>query len=133
MRRSEDRHGTAFSELSASFVEALGQACCLDDLTEILLEATDCFFRRYPSSENTRIVDKAIDYILRNYSDEKLNIPFLASQLYLSSGYLSLLFKKETSKTINPVSYTHLEWENRCLTGRGVSVGKSGGFPPVSA
>ena len=101
MRRSEDRHGTAFSELSASFVEALGQACCLDDLTEILLEATDCFFRRYPSSENTRIVDKAIDYILRNYSDEKLNIPFLASQLYLSSGYLSLLFKKETSKTIN--------------------------------
>lgn len=101
MRRSEDRHGTAFSELSASFVEALGQACCLDDLTEILLEATDCFFRRYPSSENTRIVDKAIDYILQNYSDEKLNIPFLASQLYLSSGYLSLLFKKETSKTIN--------------------------------
>lgn len=53
------------------------------------------------TSDNARYVRKAIDLIMKNYMDEKLTIAQLASQLYLSSNYLSLLFKKETGKTIN--------------------------------
>lgn len=45
-------------------------------------------------------VQKAADYIKLNYS-EKISIKEIADQLYLSTNYLSELFKKHTGKTIS--------------------------------
>lgn len=64
-------------------------------------DTDELLFVKNLSSESTPCINKAIDRILKNYSDEKLNISQLAGQLYLSSNYLSALFKKETGKTIN--------------------------------
>ena len=61
----------------------------------------ESFFIKNPSLESAPYINKAIDRILKNYSDEKLSISQLAGQLYLSSNYLSGIFKKETGKTIN--------------------------------
>lgn len=61
----------------------------------------ESFFIKNSSLESAPYINKAIDRILKNYSDEKLSISQLANQLYLSSNYLSGIFKKETGKTIN--------------------------------
>ncbi|MDO4291925.1 MAG: response regulator [Eubacteriales bacterium] len=123
LRRQEERPGTVLSTLSASFVEALGQACCLDDLTETLSEAAECFFRQPLPSENSRLADRALRYIRENYADETLNIPRLAAQLYLSPGYLSLLFKKETGKTINQyLTETRISRARQLLADRSLSL-----------
>lgn len=41
-----------------------------------------------------------MQYILQNFQED-LTIEFLASQVYLSTNYLSSRFKAETGKTIN--------------------------------
>ena len=61
----------------------------------------ESFFIKNSSLESAPYINKAIDRILKNYSDEELSISQLANQLYLSSNYLSGIFKKETGKTIN--------------------------------
>ncbi len=61
----------------------------------------ESFFIKNSSLESAAYINKAIERILKNYSDEKLSISQLARQLYLSSNYLSGIFKKETGKTIN--------------------------------
>lgn len=65
------------------------------------VDSEEFFFIKNPSLENAPYINKAIDRILKNYSDEKLSISQLAGQLYLSSNYLSGIFKKETGRTIN--------------------------------
>ncbi|ADL53512.1 response regulator [Clostridium cellulovorans] len=45
------------------------------------------------------LIEKAKDYIHRNYSDSELNINDLCNHLHISQTYFSLLFKKETKMT----------------------------------
>ena len=50
------------------------------------------------------------DYILRDFASEDLSISKIASGLYLSPNYLSLVFKQETEKTINQfITETRME------------------------
>jgi two-component system response regulator YesN len=46
-----------------------------------------------------RLLEKAKDYINNNYSDTQLSIQKLADHLFISSSYLSLIFKKEAQET----------------------------------
>ncbi len=45
------------------------------------------------------LLKKAKDYVLGNYGDETLSIQKVADYLYISSSYLSMIFKKETGDT----------------------------------
>ncbi len=91
--------GTAGSAASANSATSADSAPAPDTRDENF--DVEFFFIKNPSLENAPYINKAIDRILKNYSDEKLSISQLAGQLYLSSNYLSGIFKKETGRTIN--------------------------------
>lgn len=50
-------------------------------------------------SSTQRLLEKAKDYIDSNYGDTQLSIQKLADHLFISSSYLSLIFKKEAQET----------------------------------
>lgn len=56
--------------------------------------------RVYRSKAYSRAIEDVMQYILQNFQED-LTIEFLASQVYLSTNYLSSRFKAETGKTIN--------------------------------
>lgn len=56
--------------------------------------------REYRSKTYSRAIEDVMQYILQNFHED-LTIEFLASQVYLSTNYLSSRFKAETGKTIN--------------------------------
>lgn len=45
------------------------------------------------------LLEKAKDYINKNYSDDTLSLQKLADHLYISACYLSMIFKKEADET----------------------------------
>lgn len=45
------------------------------------------------------LLEKAKDYIDKHYDDHELSVQKLADHLYISSSYLSLIFKKEANQT----------------------------------
>lgn len=45
------------------------------------------------------LLEKAKDYIDKHYNDHELSVQKLADHLYISSSYLSLIFKKEANQT----------------------------------
>lgn len=45
------------------------------------------------------LLEKAKDYIEKHYADHELSVQKLADHLYISSSYLSLIFKKEANQT----------------------------------
>lgn len=45
------------------------------------------------------LLEKAKDYINKNYSDDTLSLQKLADHLYISACYLSMIFKKEAGET----------------------------------
>lgn len=57
--------------------------------------------RKQLENKYSREVLKAIEYIKKNYDDKELKIDYIASYVGLSSARLSVIFKKETGKTIN--------------------------------
>ena len=48
-----------------------------------------------------RIINQVIEYIELHYQDMDLNLNRLAEEVFLSSSYLSALFKKGTGQTIS--------------------------------
>ncbi|MBT3319696.1 MAG: response regulator [Clostridia bacterium] len=50
-------------------------------------------------SATQKLLEKAKDYINSNYGDTQLSIQKLADHLFISSSYLSLIFKKEAQET----------------------------------
>ena len=66
-----------------------------------ILEVTEENIREYESflersmSESRNEVAAVKNYIYQHY-EEDLNLEMLAEKVYLSSGYLSFIFKKET-------------------------------------
>ena len=61
-------------------------------------------------------VEATKDYILHHYSEE-INLDILAKRLYLSTGYLSMIFKKETGENLNQfIKNTRLEKSAQMLS-----------------
>lgn len=78
---------------------------CCANITRIL-EVTEENIREYEKfinrsmSESRDEVAAVKNYIYQHYSEE-MNLEMLAEKVYLSSGYLSFIFKKETGMNLN--------------------------------
>lgn len=76
-----------------------------------ILEVTKENIRQYEKflersmSESGKDVAAVKDYIYRHYGED-LNLKMLAEKVYLSAGYLSFIFKKETGMNLN--RYIHV-------------------------
>ena len=57
-------------------------------------------FQEIRSGTKTRYVQETMDYIGKNCADPNLSVSQVASELGLSEGHLSHLFKKETGTTV---------------------------------
>lgn len=53
------------------------------------------------STEYSKPVVQAVEYIFKHYQEHNLTIKEIADQVYLSTGHLCGMFKKETGKTLN--------------------------------
>lgn len=69
------------------------------DVTEDSIREYEAFINR-SMSESRDEVTAVKNYIYQHY-DEDLNLETLAEKVYLSSGYLSFIFKKETGMNLN--------------------------------
>ena len=102
VQRAENYNNIGFIDMSGAYMEALGQTCCLDEISICMEDAARYYFcSKESGSQFSHIADKVTDFVLNHFEDEKLSISFIAGKMYLSPNYLSLLFKKETGKTIN--------------------------------
>lgn len=101
-QRAKSQDSVDFGDISAAALSALGEACCLEEMGECLKDTAKLYFNNKDSkSQYSQLSDKVAKYILDHYSDERLSISQIAGKMYLSPNYLSLLFKKDTGKTIN--------------------------------
>ena len=69
------------------------------EVTEENIKAYEAFLNR-SMSESRDEVATVKNYIYENYRED-LNLESLAEKVYLSSGYLSFIFKKETGMNLN--------------------------------
>lgn len=69
------------------------------DVTEENIKEYEAFLERSMSSSRNEVA-AVKNYIYQHY-DEDLNLDMLAEKVYLSSGYLSFIFKKETGMNLN--------------------------------
>lgn len=67
-------------------------------MSEILVDIAKRFSQKY-AQKNKKIVDDIIRYIEKKYMDD-ININKIAESVYLSSNYISVLFKQMTGTTI---------------------------------
>ena len=99
-----------------AYLTALSEACCLDELHALLKDAIHFYFISSSADNMSNISNKVTAYILENYSKENLSISMIASNMYLSPNYLSLMFKQETGKTINQfITETRIEKAKKLL------------------
>ena len=64
------------------------------------------------------------DYVLHHYGED-INLDVLAKRLFLSAGYLSMIFKKETGENLNQfIKNVRLEKAAEQLTGTDLTVGE---------
>lgn len=69
------------------------------EVTEDNIKEYEAFLDRSMSSSRNEVA-AAKNYIYQHY-EEDLNLEMLAEKVYLSSGYLSFIFKKETGMNLN--------------------------------
>ena len=109
-KRAEYHNKTLFVNMKNAYLTALSEACCLDELHALLKDAIHFYFISSSADNMSNISNKVTAYILENYSKENLSISMIASNMYLSPNYLSLMFKQETGKTINQfITETRIE------------------------
>ena len=86
-------------------------------------------------SDSRNEVAAVKNYISHHY-DEDLNLEMLAEKVYLSSGYLSFIFKKETGMNLNRfIRVFRMEKAKELLCGTGMKVAQISekvGFANVS-
>ncbi len=116
---------------------------CLYACQDILqiLDVTEENIREYEKfvkdsmSESRNEVASVKNYIYQHY-DEDLNLETLAEKVYLSSGYLSFIFKKETGMNLNRfIRVFRMEKAKELLCGTGMKVAQVSekvGFANVS-
>lgn len=79
---------------------------------QILVEQKEEIYRM----EYSRPVVQAMEYIFRHYQEHTLTIKEIADQVYLSTGHLCGMFKKETGKTLNSyITEVRIEEAKRLL------------------
>ena len=69
------------------------------EVTEDNIKEYEAFLDRSMSSSRNEVA-AVKNYIYQHY-EEDLNLEMLAEKVYLSSGYLSFIFKKETGMNLN--------------------------------
>lgn len=104
------------------------------DVTEENIREYEKFIKR-SMSESREEVAAVKNYIYQHY-DEDLNLETLAEKVYLSSGYLSFIFKKETGMNLNRfIRVFRMEKAKELLCGTGMKVAQVSekvGFSNVS-
>ena len=106
-----------------------------------ILEVTEENIREYEKflersmSESRNEVAAVKNYIYQHYGEE-LNLEMLAEKVYLSSGYLSFIFKKETGMNLNRyIKVIRMEKAKELLCGTNMKVAQVSekvGFANVS-
>jgi two-component system response regulator YesN len=102
IRFAEDRNLTVVKNAHTTLLDSINNAPTLEEITTGICTLIDKIFHEIEDeSGNVNAISKVSSYILDNYHNEQLSILSIAKQMYLTPNYLSLLFKKETGKTIN--------------------------------
>ena len=102
IRFGEDRNLTVLKNAHAILLESIHNVPVLEEITTRISTIIDAIFREIEDeSGESSIISKVSFYILENYHDDQLSILSISKQMYLTPNYLSLLFRKETGKTIN--------------------------------
>jgi two-component system, response regulator YesN len=102
IRFAEDRNLSVFKNTNTSFLESINTSPVLEEIVTHLTTLIDFIFHEIEDENgDANIVSKVSSYILENYQSEQLSILTISKHMYLTPNYLSFLFKKETSKTIN--------------------------------
>ncbi len=70
------------------------------ELVEVLRDMIDRVMKRCSASEEVETIDRIKDYIRRNFA-ENLNAADIASQFFLNSSYLSVMFKEKTGMNMS--------------------------------
>ncbi|ATW24865.1 PocR ligand-binding domain-containing protein [Candidatus Formimonas warabiya] len=93
-------------------------------------ETVNLFFASMPREEQGEykfVLAKAVEYIQGNYANPALSLSEVAKAVYLSPSYLSHLFKKELSYTVNDlITLLRLEEAKRLLREKRLPVGEIG-------
>jgi len=85
------------------FMAIINRCETMDEMKSSFYEMFDREFsilKQKSSSKYAKIINKAIEIINNNYSDENLCLNYITEKLSLSPGYLGKLFKMHTSKSI---------------------------------
>lgn len=84
-------------------VDRLYRCRKIQDVLEIVSEAIDEFEERIKeqSDGNREEIAKVKRFIYQHYSESTISVEEMASEVYLSPGYLSVVFKDETGVTLN--------------------------------
>ena len=104
------------------------------EVTEENIREYEAFIKR-SMSESRDEVAAVKNYIYQHYNED-LNLEMLAEKVYLSSGYLSFIFKKETGMNLNRfIRVFRMEKARELLCGTGMKVAQISekvGFANVS-
>lgn len=102
------------------FWDVISKANTLYEIEDYILKKIEIFFKSMDEKENKKsIVLTIIKYIKDNYPTETLSIKDIANHTFLTPNYLSLVFKKETGKTINQfITETRIEKAKELLKDR---------------
>lgn len=85
------------------FMSIINRCETMDEIKSSFYEMFDRVFsvlKQRSSSKYAQIVNRAVEIINNDYSNENLCLNFIADKLCLSPGYLGKLFKMHTSKSI---------------------------------
>lgn len=98
-------------EISIDSIEAYNQSfnkiMSIDNVSEMFFETKKIVeelvlkMKTQEHDKVSKIVKKAIDYVIKNFQNTLLSIDLIADNTYTSYGYLCYLFKKDMGKTLN--------------------------------
>ncbi len=113
-----DTNQRSDSQLTKYLWQRINTLETLDECHRFVLEEIELLFQNVNSIvSNRKVILDVMKIIQNHYSDHELYINQIASQVYMTPNYLSLLFKKETGKTIgNYLTEIRLEQSARLLT-----------------
>jgi two-component system, response regulator YesN len=126
IRFAEDRNLSVLRNSHNSLLESINNAPVLEEITTYISTLIDLIFLKIEDeSDNMNVIPKVSSYILDNYYNEQLSILSIAKQMYLTPNYLSLLFKRETGKTINQyITEVRIDKAKQYLKDYGIKLNK---------
>ena len=80
---------------------------------------------RESSSRNRKMIEKALDYIDKNYTDDSLSLNKVAAEAEVSANYLSAVFSQSMKKTfVEHVTAKRMERAKKLLKSTDLSAGE---------